>query len=1089
MSDDKIIDLSNQYLKIINQIFDNQQLSAIEKFRLIASAFTKFLKISTNSDSRALPDTNHKIQFATNASRIQFLISKYNLEPEFIRINKLINYYKKKFTNSIPFEKIEEIKELITKFLEAIIKPESDVETILSKKIDIPSDGNNKIYKFIKFETNTNKNLLTCLNENFEKIQIILDSKFDFLKYIPNIETLLYISGIEPIENSKNKYKQTLHTKIIIEPGFIVDVTDVADCFTLQKNNPYYYFKKLLFNSPPNIKLVKGTLTNSIFDSVILDPAIDFETAFRAAVKYKPLSLIAALLNENGNGNNSNGLKSIAIELKSQVYQNFLTIKNVVPSFETGNYIIEPSFISESNGIQGRLDLMIEKNEFEKDVIELKAGTFPKNNLRVNFNIKDPFINTWINHNAQANSYNILLDDIFNNRRGNSTIFYCSDNQKPLRNVPNEQTIKNIIILVRNQIINIIKNIIARKTDFETIVYKLINDPSLLKFSPNLPEVIDNLEIGEWQYLNELFFHIVLEDYLVRMKNNLIRSDIALNEHRIGIDDENFQINTSLKIDYDQSDFENNHLLLYSDGTEINFREGDLVVLYPDEFTSQPTKFFIIKGSVREVKLNSIMISLLNKSIDINFFKKFDKWTLEIDNSDDQTRRYFRTFNIFLNSPKHYRKKVINGCQNTYSHLKIPKFKYLNNKQQKIVSRAINHNEYFLIQGPPGTGKTSRILRAIVEYYYKHTNKKILLLAFTKRAVEEICETLDKIETNFPFLRISSKSIENYKERSIPFISEEKNINDLMKLILNTRVFVGTVTATNSYLEILDIVKFDLVILDEASQVMDPQINGILSSIPKFILIGDVNQLPAISIVDESYFEGKKYNFNTFSRLLENSRNQINEPIGHLQHQGRMHKQIQEFANHLTYSEKLYTITKSQLAKDNKFKKYGLQHRWLSSRIVFIDTPLENEIKSNKYQIELISTFIKYLYKKLNNHFTPDTIGVVSPFKRQSLLIRDALPQEIADKVTIDTVERFQGSERDIIIYSFAVNHQFMLDKISSIVNLDDKIVDRKFNVATTRARENLILLGNIDLLSLSPYYKNAIDWIASNGKIFRTNT
>ena len=88
------------------------------------------------------------------------------------------------------------------------------------------------------------------------------------------------------------------------------------------------------------------------------------------------------------------------------------------------------------------------------------------------------------------------------------------------------------------------------------------------------------------------------------------------------------------------------------------------------------------------------------------------------------------------------------------------------------------------------------------------------------------------------------------------------------------------------------------------------------------------------------------------------------------------------------------------------------------------------------------------------------------------------MPDEIRKTITVDTVERFQGSERDIIIYSFATNNTHLLNNVQSITKFGNSEVDRKLNVAMTRAKHHLILLGNREILSKSSLYRELIEYI-----------
>ena len=107
------------------------------------------------------------------------------------------------------------------------------------------------------------------------------------------------------------------------------------------------------------------------------------------------------------------------------------------------------------------------------------------------------------------------------------------------------------------------------------------------------------------------------------------------------------------------------------------------------------------------------------------------------------------------------------------------------------------------------------------------------------------------------------------------------------------------------------------------------------------------------------------------------------------------------------------------------------------------------------------------------------TVGVIVPYRNQIAMIRREiallnLPQLHA--VSIDTVERYQGSQRDVIIYSFTVRNPYQLDFLTSnCIEEDGHVIDRKLNVAMTRARCQLLMTGNVSVLSRNPVFAELI--------------
>jgi superfamily I DNA and/or RNA helicase len=134
------------------------------------------------------------------------------------------------------------------------------------------------------------------------------------------------------------------------------------------------------------------------------------------------------------------------------------------------------------------------------------------------------------------------------------------------------------------------------------------------------------------------------------------------------------------------------------------------------------------------------------------------------------------------------------------------------------------------------------------------------------------------------------------------------------------------------------------------------------------------------------------------------------------------------------------------------------------------------------------------VYQETGEHFSPQkTVGVIVPYRNQIALIRQETEKLLTSHgqtidhhplldVSVDTVERYQGSQRDVIIYSFTVSQPFQLEFLTASTFTDDDgtLVDRKLNVALTRARRKLILTGNPQLLRRVPLFRQLLDHIAS---------
>ena len=116
--------------------------------------------------------------------------------------------------------------------------------------------------------------------------------------------------------------------------------------------------------------------------------------------------------------------------------------------------------------------------------------------------------------------------------------------------------------------------------------------------------------------------------------------------------------------------------------------------------------------------------------------------------------------------------------------------------------------------------------------------------------------------------------------------------------------------------------------------------------------------------------------------------------------------------------------------------------------------------------------------------FVPsEHLGVIVPFRRQITTVRRTLHQfgvKDYERIMIDTVERYQGSQRDIILYGTTISKEYELDMLSNTVEISGTIVDRKLNVAVTRARKQLFVFGNRQLLVQNPLYDSLIRYCES---------
>ena len=127
-----------------------------------------------------------------------------------------------------------------------------------------------------------------------------------------------------------------------------------------------------------------------------------------------------------------------------------------------------------------------------------------------------------------------------------------------------------------------------------------------------------------------------------------------------------------------------------------------------------------------------------------------------------------------------------------------------------------------------------------------------------------------------------------------------------------------------------------------------------------------------------------------------------------------------------------------------------------------------------------LSAAVYRQYRETTGFDPSRTLGIITPYRSQISLIKqelEALGIPSLREVLVDTVERFQGSERDVIIYSFCVNRAYQLKFLANLTEDHGVLIDRKLNVALTRARRQMFITGVPGLLEQNPIYRELLQF------------
>lgn len=299
---------------------------------------------------------------------------------------------------------------------------------------------------------------------------------------------------------------------------------------------------------------------------------------------------------------------------------------------------------------------------------------------------------------------------------------------------------------------------------------------------------------------------------------------------------------------------------------------------------------------------------------------------------------------------------------------------------------------------------------------------------------------------------------------------------------------------------VFQLMHFSLCVVDEASQILEPGIVGLLAnaSIDRFVLIGDYKQLPAVVQQSEEQAAVTEQCLrdicltdcrqSLFERLIRweahEGRTQF---VGTLRKQGRMHPQIALFPNSHFYRQEQIGVVPCphQQAESLNYAlpaEDELDEVLKSRRVAFFPVRGEGEggSRSNNAEARFVADLLRRVHRFYGGRFVASkSVGVIVPYRNQIATIREEISRlgipELMD-ISIDTVERYQGSQRDVIIYSFTISRLYQLDFLTANTFMEDgQPIDRKLNVALTRAREQMLMVGDPAVLSHNPLFQQLI--------------
>ena len=370
-----------------------------------------------------------------------------------------------------------------------------------------------------------------------------------------------------------------------------------------------------------------------------------------------------------------------------------------------------------------------------------------------------------------------------------------------------------------------------------------------------------------------------------------------------------------------------------------------------------------------------------------------------------------------------------------------------NDAQNEAVNAAVRADDFALIHGPPGTGKTYTLAHAVEALLDR--GDRVLLSAFTNRAVDNAIEALEGRGIT-DVLRWGSETGVRDDMQEYRF-ERDGDPQERSSALAGADVVAATTAACGS--RILNSQSFDVAIVDEAGQLTEPGTFLAATLADRFVLVGDHRQLPPVVRAENDLRRS------LFERLVEDAP----EASVMLDRQYRMSQRIQYFPSEAFYDGRLRPATPEVAGRrlaDLDGVDTGRLPAALSGGVSYVDPGGSATGNTNRVEADRVAEIVgSFLAAGVDR----DDIGVIAPFRAQVAEISRRL-----SAVAVDTVDRFQGSSKEVIVISFTATGE-----LSNPIFEDH----RRVNVALTRAKRGLVLVGDRGALTSDPFYTRMLEW------------
>ncbi|WP_243345526.1 DEAD/DEAH box helicase [Parabacteroides sp. FAFU027] len=1102
-----------------------------DKLMRLRQLFDRFCRQATHED---------KLSFANFFSRLDFVVKKYGISPS---LNQGLNALRIRTNPSHRDQKttVSEVEWAIKLLADLIYEVSNEPTPValfdiyptgkinFSLKSRFKGERIPKIRCHFSQATGEDSFLAWTDDDPDEPMKVQLSPDFDeSVHFAALLEKIHHGASLNLVDVAFDEENHAyLPEMVVLEPDYLMDISALAECFKDYGKHPLNYIYSRLELPANNKYLLLGNVANAFLDAFVNageGETVEYGALMKEIFNRNPFDFTTCPDIEQMDAE-----KQFFADCKLQFDNISKLVNEYFPQKSYGidksQVVLEPGFLCETLGFQGRLDLMMQDYSCFIELKSGKAKEFP------------PPLSHRENHYVQMMLYFAILHynmgvDV---HKSQAYLMYSKYPmlypERPFWSlVKTAVEVRNRIVLcdygVQHQNeIDYTRSFLAtlnattlNEKNMSGKFWETYLQPDIDKFEKRLK----NLTQLESDYFHRLYNFITKEQFVSKTGSG---SDYDANRGIFTLWNASLQEKIESgeilhDLTLEKSEIRNDiHRLRLSipayEGDFLpNFRAGDIVLIYErNNAQDNVCNRQVIKASIIAMDNSSVELQLRCPQKNASVLPLNSKYAIEHDYMDVGFTAMYKSLAAFLKAKGERRDLLLGQREAETDQSVLDKLTGEESDFERVALKAKAAKDYFLLLGPPGTGKTSCALRQMVETFYAEPDKNILLMAYTNKAVDEICRALECIEPSIDYIRVGnawSSEVEFHPRLLENQLAECRNRAEVRQRLQNCRVYVSTVPTMNGRTGLFRLKRFDVAIVDEASQIIEPQLLWLLcakdrhgeNAIGKFVLIGDHKQLPAVVVQSPSESEVKEeslrqiglLNFREalFERLFRNATEKgLTHCIDMLHRQGRMHEEVAEFANKAFYHNRLRVVPTPHQEEDLPYEQKGedsFTQLLASKRIHFFPTTTSSSdisFKINSNEAKLTAEICRSVYDlyKLNDipFHGGESVGIITPYRSQIAAIRRELQNTGITELqglSVDTVERFQGGQRDVIIYSFCVNRLHQLAFLPNITIDEGVEVDRKLNVALTRAKKQLFILGNPEILEKNPIYKRLLDWL-----------